>query len=127
VSETNKVLVNNLCDALTKGVIDDVLACLSDQVFYHNLPYEPIVGRAGVKKFLGPFVESRNGGLDFIEYHRSVAEGDIVMNARSETWRYKDVVVVLPVAGVFKINNNLICEWWDYWDTATLQPILNAV
>ena len=123
----NKILVNKLCDALTKGKIDDVVGYLSREVFYHNLPYEPIIGRSGVKKFLGPFVESRHGGMESIEYHHCVAEGDTVMNARSEKWRHKDTAVVLPVAGVFKIDNNLICEWWDYWDSATLQPLLDAI
>lgn len=115
-----------MCDALTEGNIDRVLSFLSDGVFYHNLPFDPIIGLAGVREFLGPFVESRHGGLERIEYLHVLSDESTVMNARNETWRHKDTTVVLPVAGVFEVRGEQIVRWCDYWDTATLKPITEA-
>ena len=127
MENANKAIVTAMCDALTEGNMDKVLKFLSEQVFYHNLPFEPIVGRAAVKQFLDPFVDTPHGGLQSISYLHTLADGNVVMNARDEVWRYKDVTVTLPVAGVFTIENGLIARWCDYWDTATLQPIVDAM
>ena len=127
MSNPNEELVNAMCNSLTEGSMDKVIAFLTEGVFYHNLPFEPIIGRAGVTKFLNPFVDSPDGGLQSIEYLHTLSDGDTVMNARNEIWRYKDVTVNLPVAGVFEIKNGLISRWCDYWDTATLEPLVERM
>ncbi len=125
MTSANEDLVTGLCDALVAGDMDAVIAFLSEDVFYHNIPLDPVIGRAGVKKFLAPFVDTPHGGLDKIEYLYTLVDGPVVMNARNEMWRYKDVTVTLPVAGVFEISNGLISRWCDYWDTATMKPIFD--
>jgi limonene-1,2-epoxide hydrolase len=127
MSNANAELVTEMCRALTTGSMDNVIAFLAEDVFYHNLPYDPIVGKAAVKEFLGPFVDTPHGGVDKIEFHHTLADGNTVMNDRDETWRMKDTTVVLPVAGVFEVKDGLISRWLDYWDTATLQPILDRL
>lgn len=127
MNNANTELVTAMCNAMIERDIDAVTAHLTEDVFYHNLPFEPILGRSGVEKFLRPFINSAHGGLLRIEYHHTLCDGDIVMNARDETWTHKGTTVVLPVAGVFKIENGLISRWCDYWDTATLQPIVEAM
>ena len=127
MSNPNEELVNAMCNSLTECSMDKVIAFLTEDVFYHNLPFDPIIGRAGVKEFLNPFVDTPHGGLEHIEYRHTLTDGKTVMNARNETWRYKDAIVTLPVAGVFEIENGLISRWCDYWDTATLQPILDQM
>ena len=56
----------------------------------------------------------------------TLAEGDIVMNARDETWEHKGVKVVLPVAGVFRVRDGVITHWSDYFDVTTIQPLLDV-
>ena len=125
MSNANEELVSSLFRALTEGNMDKAVTYLTEDVFYHNIPWEPVIGRAAVKEVLNPFIDTQHGGLDNVEYLHSLADGNMVMNARDETWRHKDVTVVLPVAGVFEIKDGLICRWLDYWDAATLQPILD--
>ena len=125
MSKENEELVSALFRALTEGNMDKAVTYLTEDVFYHNLPFEPIIGRAGVKEFLNPFVDPPDGVLESIEFFYTVADGNTVMNARDETWRNKDVTMVLPVAGVFEIENGLISRWLDYWDTATAQPLFD--
>jgi limonene-1,2-epoxide hydrolase len=127
MSNPNEELVAVMCNAMTGGSMDKVVACLTEDVFYHNLPFDPIIGRAGVKEFLNPFVDTPHGGLETIDYLHTLSDGNTVMNARNETWRHKDVTVILPVAGVFEIENGLISRWCDYWDTATLQPLVDRM
>jgi limonene-1,2-epoxide hydrolase len=120
-------VVYAMCDAMVAGSMDKVITFLSDNVFYHNLPLDPIQGKEGVRSFLAPFVEAADGGLESIEYLHSMADGPTVMNARDEIWRYEDVIVNLPVAGVFHVENGLIHRWCDYWDLTTMQPILDRM
>lgn len=127
MGNANEALVTAMCNALTEGSMDKVVSFLTEEVFYHNLPFDPIIGKAGVKKFLDPFVDTPHGGLQTIEYLHTLSDGNTVMNARNETWVYKDASVILPVAGVFTIEHGLISRWCDYWDTATLQPILDQM
>jgi limonene-1,2-epoxide hydrolase len=125
MSNANEELVKSLFRALTEGNMDKAVAYLTEDVFYHNVPWEPVIGRAAVKEVLNPFIDTPHGGLDNVEYLHSLADGNIVMNAREETWRHKDVTVVLPTAGVFEINDGLISRWSDYWNEAHLQPIFD--
>jgi limonene-1,2-epoxide hydrolase len=54
----------------------------------------------------------------------TVCNGDVVMNARVETWERAGVRVELPVAGLFIVRDGLVARWVDYWDLATIAPLL---
>jgi len=54
-----------------------------------------------------------------------VAEGDVVMNAREELWVRGNLQVMLPVAGLFVVVDDVITRWIDYWDLATFKPLLD--
>ena len=62
-----------------------------------------------------------------MDIHHQVADGDTVMNARTEVWERRNLRVVLPVAGVFVLHEGLIARWCDYWDLATFKPMLDAM
>ena len=100
---------------------------LSDDVYYHNLPWEPMTGAEKVRSFLQPFVDGTHCSVAKMEIHHQVGNGEIVMNTRSETWVRGDLEVVLPVAGFFALKGSLIVKWCDYWDVATFQPMLDAI
>ena len=80
--------------------------------------------RAG---FLTPFVDGTHCSLTALEIHHQVAEGDVVMNSRTETWERRGLRVMLPVAGLFVFREGLIVRWCDYWDLATFKPMLDAI
>lgn len=127
MSDTNIQIVTDLCNSLLAGDMAETVKFLSEDVVYHNLPWNPVIGHAGVRKALDPLVHGPNCAARKMDIHHSAASGDIVMNARSELWERAGVSVVLPVAGVFTLRNGLITRWEDYWDSATFQPLLDTL
>ena len=127
MSDANRALVERLCDALQNGGTTSLLTHLSPDIAYHNVPWPVVHGHEGVRKTLSPFIDGKGCAIVAMDIHHTVAEGDVVMNARDETWQHGDVRAVLPVAGVFRIRDGLITHWSDYFDVNTLQPILDAM
>ena len=127
MSDTNIRIVTELCNSLLAGDMAETVKFLSDDVVYHNLPWEPVTGHAAVRNVLDPFVDGPHCAVKKMDIHHSAATGDVVMNARSELWERAGVSVVLPVAGVFTVRDGLITQWDDYWDLATMQPLLDTL
>jgi limonene-1,2-epoxide hydrolase len=123
----NEQLVTRLCKGL-QGPIDEWVALLADDLEYVNVPLGPALkGPAECRKFLEPFVGDDDNLLESQEILHTVSAGNVVMNERVEVWVKGDVRTVLPVAGVFEVENGKVAGWRDYWDLPTLQPFLDAV
>ncbi len=120
-------IVTALCHSLLDGDMAKTVKYLSPDVIYHNKPWPEVTGHAGVRKVLDPFVHGDNCALRKMDIHHSAADGNVVLNARSELWERAGVSVLLPVAGVFTIRDGLVCRWDDYWDSATMQPLLDLI
>ncbi|ERY35694.1 hypothetical protein Q067_02329 [Pseudomonas aeruginosa BL13] len=71
---------------------------------------------------MGPFVNP--GRCTRMQIHRTMSQDDMVMNERTETWEYEGTTVVLPVAGVFRIEDGKIARWNDYFDEKTIKPLI---
>jgi len=127
MSDTNVQTVNDFCHSLPRGDSSETLAYLAEDVVYHNMPWEPVTGHVGVWEVLGPFLGGDEPGMKQMDILDTAASGDIVMNTRSEVWELAGVRVVLPVAGFFRLRDGLIVRWDDYWDTVTMQPLLDAM
>ena len=125
MSKQNEDLVTRLCLGL-RGPIDGWTALLADDVDYVNVPIGGVKGRDAARRFLEPFVGDGRNALVGAEILHTTSAGNVVMNERVETWVKGDVRVVLPVAGVFEIEDGKIRKWRDYFDLATVQPLLDA-
>ena len=121
----NEALVTEFCNALSSGNMDTVVSYLSEDVFYHNIPWEPVTGHAGVREVLDPFIGANL--LQKMEIPHTASSGDIVTNERMETWVKGDVQVLLPVLGVFTITGGKISKWCDYFDSRTIVPLVEAM
>lgn len=127
MSASNSETVRRFCKSLVAGDMALAVRHLSNDVHYHNLPWEPMQGARAVQEFLQPFVDGTHCSLTALEIHHQVAEGDVVMNSRTETWERHGLRVLLPVAGLFVLREGLIVRWCDYWDLATFKPMLDAI
>jgi limonene-1,2-epoxide hydrolase len=127
MTATNIQIVTDMCNSLLAGDMAKTIVYLSKDVIYHNKPWDPVTGRAGVREVLDPFVHGPDCALKRMEIHHTVGDGELVMNARSELWERGEASVLLPVAGVFRVRDGLIVRWDDYWDSATLQPLIDAL
>ena len=125
MSAEHEQFVTEFCHSLTGGDMNKVVSYLSDDVFYHNMPWEPVTGHAGVHGVLDPFVNANM--LEKMEIKHTSSSGNIVTNERLETWVTGDVRVLLPVLGVFTITDEKITKWCDYFDSGTIAPLMEAV
>jgi len=119
MSAENEKLVTDFCRAWSKLNTDEVLSYLTDDCFYHNIPMEPMVGKAAVRKFVEPFLKDAQSANFAIKHTTSA--GNVVMNERVDTFVMGPKKIELPVAGVFEIRNGKIAAWRDYFDLASFQ------
>jgi limonene-1,2-epoxide hydrolase len=124
MSSTSLQLVTDFCNSLLAADMAQTCRFLSPEVVYHNMPWAPVTGHVEVRKVLDPLVHGPNCALRKMAISHTVGSAEVVMNARVETWERRGVRVELPVAGLFEIRDGLITRWSDYWDLATIQPLL---
>jgi len=113
---TNTDIVNKFLAALHHKETDVALDLMTDDIFYHNIPMEPLSGKQAVGAFLA--AESDLDVLDLVTLH-SAENGNIVMNERVDSFGLNGRVLDLPVMGVFELQNGKIKAWRDYFDLNT--------
>lgn len=95
--------------------IDAILATLTDDVVYENVPMSVLTGHDEVRGFLGPFAEMSTS-IEFEVLHQ-VEQGNIVMNERVDKFVLTDgKEIALRVAGVFEVRDGKVAIWRDYFD-----------
>ena len=124
MSAENEKKVTDFCLSLEDGELAKSVQYLSDDVDYHNIPWKPVTGHAGVRQVLESFIEGDNNLLQKMDIKHTTSAGDTVMNERLETWTVGNVTVKLPVVGLFAFNaEGKICRWHDYFDAETIAPL----
>jgi limonene-1,2-epoxide hydrolase len=116
-------VVRSFIAAWNANDIPRVVAHLHDDVVYHNVPVDPIRGRAAVESYL-----NGKGGFDWIDWKLlAIAEsGNQVLTERIDDFRIGGRDVSLPVMGIFEIEDDLIRAWRDYFDMAMYQRQLRS-
>jgi limonene-1,2-epoxide hydrolase len=109
----NCAIIRAFIEAWNANDIDRVIAMLHIEVRYHNIPVQPICGRAAV----GAYLKSQ-GPFDWVDWKllAIAANGDTVLTERIDEFGIQGVHVKLPVMGAFEIRDHLIAEWRDYFD-----------
>lgn len=90
----------------------------TDDAIYHNIPMEPIEGKAAIRTFLDGFLAGFDG-IDF-QIHRQAADGQVVMNERTDVLRGAGKSTPIQVMGVFEVRDGKIAAWRDYFDMAAI-------
>ena len=127
MTATHSELVRAFCQSLTGGDMSRARRYLHDDVYYHNQPWSPMTGADQVCAFLQPFIDGTHASLREMRILYQVCEGEVVMNAREELWVRGALQVMLPVAGLFVVADDVITRWVDYWDLATFKPLLDTL
>lgn len=100
-----------------------IAALMSEDCFYHNVPMEPVVGRAAITGFLEEFL----GGAKTVVFDvLSIAEAadGTVLTERIDHFDFGGRSFALPVMGSFRFRDGLVARWLDYFDMA---PITAAI
>jgi limonene-1,2-epoxide hydrolase len=95
---------------------------LTDDVVYHNIPMDPVVGLEATLTFLDGFFSMFTGTVVDI-LHLAVRDA-IVLTERIDTLTIDGRVAPLPVMGAFELRDGKICAWRDYFDLAQITAML---
>ena len=114
--DANLALVHGFVDAWNRMDLEGILSFLAPDIFYHNMPMEPMNGieqvRGGLLPFLAPATKCE------WEIVRIAAAGDSVLTERVDRFWYGERKIEIPVMGTFDIRDGKIAAWRDYFDLA---------
>ncbi|MBD2843313.1 nuclear transport factor 2 family protein [Erythrobacter rubeus] len=103
------------------GDMDAVYALCSEDVVWHNIPMDPIKGKAAMREAVAGFMGDVTGCQ--WETHSIAANGNTVLTERTDAFTLKDGrTAATRVMGTFELDENgLITAWRDYFDMAEFQ------
>ncbi len=116
--------VNAFMKAAASGDYDTALGYLSDDIEYQNMPLPPVTGKEAVRGTLDMLLAAGTGSEWVV--HRELADGDLVMNERTDRFFAGEKTMELPVAGVFELRDGKIVLWRDYFDLDTIMKQMNG-
>lgn len=117
---TSIQVVESFLRHINSGHIDQAMDHLSEDVFYHNIPMQPIIGREATREFARQF--GMGGRLKSNWKTIAIAAaGDVVLTERIDEFTTEDGgCISIPLMGSFRVRDGLIAEWRDYFDLADL-------
>jgi limonene-1,2-epoxide hydrolase len=118
---TPEQLVTAFVATWERGDVDEMSGYFTDDGVYQNVPREPAVGRDAIRAYMVRLTEALE--ITGVDVHRQLASGSVVVNERTDHFRYNGVPVAMPVCGVFEIEGNRIKTWRDYADSAQLNGL----
>ena len=113
---SNTALVLAFIDAWNRMDWDAVVGAFADDVVYHNIPMEPIVGKVAAGAFI------RGMAPLAVDWQvLAIAEnGHRVLTERVDNFELAGGKrLSIPVMGTFEIERGKIKAWRDYFDLAT--------
>lgn len=116
---SNKTLVKNFIAAWNNMDLESVTDFFSEDIFYHNIPMEPLNGKEEASAFVKGLSDCQSINWEIIAI---AEEGNMVLTERIDNFNFKDGrKISLPVMGTFEIEDNKIKQWRDYFDLETFQ------
>lgn len=105
--------------------LDKILAMMSENCVYHNIPLPVMEGHDKIREFIAPVLEMSQRIVWDIHY---IAEDDAnsVFTERTDKFLINEKWVELPVCGIMTFENNLITHWRDYFDLMTFEDAMKA-
>jgi limonene-1,2-epoxide hydrolase len=119
-SEASEKLVRDFLGAWVDGDIETLCSAFAHDAIYHNVPVKPIEGIDGIRAIFEAFLAAfEQAELDIVTL---AAEPGLVLAERVDYFTMKDGrKVVLPVTGVFIVENGEITRFSDYFDLADFE------
>lgn len=101
---------------------ETALPLLAEGVEYQNMMLPPVHGRDSVRETLEGLLALCTDSEWVV--HRELADGELVMNERTDRFRIGDTWTDLPVMGVFEVRDGQIALWRDYFDLQTIMAAM---
>jgi limonene-1,2-epoxide hydrolase len=111
-------MIREFFKAWERRDVDHIVSCFTDNAVYHNVPLEPIVGKVAIREFVSRHADRPPRHF---EIHHQVVSGGVVMNERTDYATIGGREVVLPICGIFDIEDGRIKAWREYFDTGAFR------
>lgn len=108
-------VVTALMQACQARDLDAACALVTDDIEYDNVPIGKVFGPEGVRKVLSGGVMAEARDIEWV-VHRQVAQGDTVMNERTDRFLVGDRWLEIPIGAVFEVRDGKVALWRDYFD-----------
>jgi limonene-1,2-epoxide hydrolase len=118
--EVSEQVVRDFLGSWQQRRLDTICSGFADDAVYHNVPVKPIEGIVGIRATFQAFLDAfSDAKLDILTL---AAEPGLVLAERIDYFTMNDGrKVVLPVTGVFEVNNGKITRFSDYFDLADFE------
>ena len=112
-----KQTVRDFCAAWEALDKQRILDAFTDDAVYHNMPMAPAIGKEAIGSLLDFILAQATDGVRF-DIKQIVAEGNVVLTERTDTFTTGDKKIALDVMGTFELRDGKIAAWRDYFDMA---------
>jgi limonene-1,2-epoxide hydrolase len=112
-------VVRRFCAAWSENKeVAELAEFFTDDAVYHNIPLEPVTGKANIANTIASFIRPGPPGIESIEFRiiNIAADGPVVMTERVDVFKLSNKSFELPVMGIFEIRDAKIKAWRDYFD-----------
>ena len=113
-----KQVVLDFCKAWERLDKPAILDAFTDDAVYHNMPMAPATGKEAIGQLLTMILSQAADGVRF-EIRNIVADGDVVLTERVDTFTLGEKKIKLDVMGTFELRDGKIAAWRDYFDMAS--------
>lgn len=96
----------------------ELAAFFTEDAVYHNIPLDPVTGRANIAETITSLIRPGPPGIESIDFRvlHIAADGPVVMTERVDVFTVPGKTFELPVMGIFEISDGKISAWRDYFD-----------
>ncbi len=118
----NEQIIRDFIAAWSRLDAEEIASYFAEDGVYHNMPTDPVAGRANVQAFIAGFAKDwTETNWDILNL---IAKDDIVMAERVDRTKLGDKSVDLPCFGIFEMEDGKIKVWRDYFDIGTYMNAL---
>ena len=122
---SNLDVVNALLKAASARDYEAALSLVTEDVDYQNMMLPATTGKAALQETCEGLLSLCTASEWLV--HKQIAQGDLVMNERTDRFERGGVWTDLPVAGVFVVTDGLVSSWHDYFDLQTVMTAMAAL
>jgi limonene-1,2-epoxide hydrolase len=112
-------VVRRFCAAWSDNMgAAELAAFFTEDAVYHNIPLEPVTGRAQIASTIASVLRPGPPGIEGIDFRviNIAANGPVVMTERVDVFTLPGKSFELPVMGTFEVTGGKINAWRDYFD-----------
>jgi limonene-1,2-epoxide hydrolase len=108
-------IAREFCAAVTRSRSAELAEFFTDDAVYHNIPVEPVKGKAMIQATLAQFIDiSTDAEFEILAL---AASGNKVLTERVDRFTINGKRIEIPVMGTFEVApNGKISAWRDYFD-----------